>query len=53
METFESSVHRAAIAMCKELLSDSEITHIQRAVIRKLLAEEEAKYPPPQDKRPQ
>ena len=48
METFESFVHDENIALYRKLLSDTKITDSQRVVIRKLLAEEEAKWPLPQ-----
>jgi hypothetical protein len=51
METFESFVHDENIALYRKLLSDTKITETQRAVIKKLLAEEEAKWPSSQNKR--
>jgi hypothetical protein len=43
VETFESFVHDENIALYRKLLTDFRITDTQRAVIRKLLADEEAK----------
>ncbi len=46
-ETVSSYIHRENIARYRALLQDPQLDESRRAAIRKLLAEEEAKDPPP------
>jgi hypothetical protein len=53
-ETVSSYIHRENIGRYRLLLQDPQLDEVRRALIKKLLAEEEAKEPPPvnSDRRP-